>query len=336
MPVRLTSSLGVQGDSYLQAGHWELGAGYRWLHTRGGDFFVGTARTPVPPALQPPGGQPIRIDVHTVSLGLTYAATDRIRVSISAPFQTGTISIAHEDGIRHSQTATGLGDVTITGSAWLFNPRTGPTGNVSLGLGVKTATGSNTKTGTFYTASGPQERRVDQAIQPGDGGWGIILELQAFQRVSPAAVTYLSGSYLLNPKERTDVQIGTPVGLPGSGLSVGTPYFLSVPDAYSLRGGVSFAALPRQGLSVSLGGRIDGVPVEDLVNGGDANFRRPGYSAFVDPGLDLTRGSNTFTLNVPVRVHADRRANLRDRVVDVNGGGNLAKIFVFAGYTHRF
>jgi hypothetical protein len=336
MPVRLTSSLGVQGNSYLQTHHWELGAGYRWLHTRGGDFFVGTARAPAPPALQPPGRQPIEIDVHTVSLGLTYAATDRIRVSISAPFQTGTLSIAHDDGIRHSQTATGLGDVIVSGSAWLFNPRTGPTGNVSLGLGIKTPTGSNTKTGAFFTDSGPQQRRVDQAIQPGDGGWGIILELQAFQRVSPAAVTYLSGFYLLNPKERTDVQIGTPVGLPGSGLSAGTPYFLSVPDAYSLRGGVSFAALPRQGLSVSLGGRIDGVPVEDLVNGGDANFRRPGYSAFVDPGLDLTRGSNTFTLNVPVRVHADRRANLRDRVVNVNGGGNLAKIFVFAGYTHRF
>jgi hypothetical protein len=336
MPVRLTSSLGVQGNSFLQAGHWELDAGYRWLHTRGEDFFVGTARTPAPPALQPPGGQPIEIDVHTVSLGLTYAATDQIRVSISAPFQTGTISIAHEDGIRHSQTVTGLGDVIVTGNAWLFNPRTGPAGNVSLGLGVKTPTGSNTAADTYYTASGAEQRWVDQAVQPGDGGWGIVLELQAFQRVSSAAVTYLSGFYLLNPKERTDVQIGTPVGLPGDGLSTGTPYFLSVPDAYSVRGGVSYALWPEQGLSLSLGGRFDGVPVGDLVNGGDDNFRRPGYAAFVDPGLDLSLGSNTFTLNVPVRVHADRRANLRDRVMNVNGGGNLAKIFIFAGYTYRF
>jgi hypothetical protein len=160
--------------------------------------------------------------------------------------------------------------------------------------------------------------------------------LQAFQQISSAAVTYLSGTYLLNPQERTEVQIGTPVGLPGGGVSTGTPYYLSVPDAYSVRGGVSYAVLPAQGLSVSLGGRFDGVPVEDLVKGGDANFRRPGYAAFVDPGLDLSLGSNTFTLNVPVRVHADRRANLHDRVVNVNGGGNLAKVFIFAGYTHRF
>jgi hypothetical protein len=279
---------------------------------------------------------PIQIDVHTVSLGLTYAATDQIRVSLSAPFQTGIVSIAHEDGLRHSQTVTGLGDVIVTGTAWLFNPRTGPAGNVSLGLGVKTSTGSNTKTDTYYTPSGPEQRWVDQSVQTGDGGWGIILEFQAFQRISSAAFTYLNGSYLLNPQERTEVQIGTPIGLPGGGVSEGTPYYLSVPDAYSVRGGVSFAVLPEQGLAVSLGGRFDGVPVEDMVNGGDANFRRPGYSAFVDPGLDLTLGSNTFTLNVPVRVHADRRANLRDRAVNVNGGGNLAKVFIFAGYTHRF
>ena len=200
MPVRLTSSLDVQGDSYLQTHHWELNTNYRWLHSRGEDFFVGTARTPSPPALQPPGGQPIEIDVHSVSLGMTYAATDQIRLSISALFQTGNISIAHEDGIRHSQTASGFGDVIVAGSAWLFNPRKGPSGNVSLGLGVKTPTGSHTETAPFFTASGPQERSVDQAIQPGDGGWGIILELQAFQRISPVAVTYLSGYYLLNPR----------------------------------------------------------------------------------------------------------------------------------------
>jgi hypothetical protein len=207
---------------------------------------------------------------------------------------------------------------------------------VSLGVGVKTPTGSHTQTGTFFTPTGPQQRNVDQAVQPGDGGWGIIMELEAFQQLAPRTISYLSGFYLLNPEKRTDVQIGTPIGLPGGGVSTGTPYYLSVPDGYSVRGGVSYAMLPRQSLSVSLGGRIDGVPVQDLVNGGDANFRRPGYSAFVDPGVDLTRGSNTFTLNIPVRVKADRRANLHDREVDKGGGGNLAKFLIFAGYTHRF
>jgi hypothetical protein len=335
MPFRLTSSLGVQGNSFLQAHQWELSADYRWLHSLDGDFFVGNARTPAPPALQPPGGQGIRIDIHTISLGLTYAVTDQVRVSVAAPFQTGRLSTIHDDGERHTQSVTDLGDVTVTGGAWLFDPRSGPTGNVMLGLGLKLPTGSHHDSIVFFTKNGPARRVADPSIQPGDGGWGVIMQLQAFQLVLPRTLAYLSASYLLNPRVQTEATIGRPIGLPGD-PAVGTPYHLSVPDAYSVRSGVSYAVAPQWGLSASLGGRLDGVPVEDMVNGGDANFRRPGYSVFVDPGFDLSRGSNTFTLNVPLRVHADRRANLYDRVVDVQGGGNLAKWQVLAGYTHRF
>jgi hypothetical protein len=335
MPFRLTSSLGVQGNSFLKAHQWEFTADYRWLHSRDGDFFVGTAQTPAPPALQPPGGQGIRIDIHTVSLGVTYAVTDQFRVSIAAPVQTGRLSFIEEDGLRHTEKVTDLGDVTITGSAWVFKPRSGPTGNVMLGLGLKMPTGSHRDSVEFFTKNGPAQRVADPSIQPGDGGWGIIMQLQAFQLVLPRTLVYLSGSYLLNSRVQTEATIGRPIGLPGD-PAVGTPYHLSVPDAYTLRSGVSYAVAPQWGLSASLGGRLDGVPVEDLVSGGDANFRRPGYSVFVDFGLDLSRGSNTFTLNVPVRAHADRRANLYDRIVDVQGGGNLAKFQVLASYTHRF
>jgi hypothetical protein len=335
MPFRLTSSLGVQGNSLLLAHHWELSADYRWLHSRDGDFFVGTAQTPAPPALQPPGGQGNRIDVHSIVLGLTYAVTDRFRVSLAAPFQTGRLSTIHDDGARHTQSVTDFGDVTVTGGAWLLSPRKGPSGNVMLGLGLKMPTGSHRDSIEFFTKTGPARRVADPSIQPGDGGWGVILQLQAFQQFLPGALGYLSASYLLNPRVQTEATIGRPIGLPGD-PAVGTPYHLSVPDAYSVRSGVSYAVAPHWGLSASLGGRLDGVPVEDFINGGDANFRRPGYSVFVDPGIDLSRGSNTFTLNVPVRAYADRRANLYDRAVQVQGGGNLAKWQVLAGYTHRF
>jgi hypothetical protein len=177
---------------------------------------------------------------------------------------------------------------------------------------------------------------ADPAIQPGDGGWGVILQLQAFQLMLPGTLAYLSASYLLNPRVQTEATIGNRIGLPGDPTSGTVPYHLSVPDAYTVRTGVSYAVIPQWGLSASFGGRLDGVPVEDLVNGGDVNFRRPGYSVFIDPGFDLSRGSNTFTVNVPVRVHADRRANLYDRAVNIQGGGNLAKWQVLAGYTRRF
>jgi hypothetical protein len=330
----MTSSSGVQGNSFLQAHHWELDASYRWLAAHPGDFFVGTARTPPPPALQPPGGHQIVVDVHTFNLGATYALSDRVRLSLTAPFQVGRISFIEDDHQRHSETSNGLGDVTLSGGAWLFNPRTNQGGNVMAGLGIKVPTGSYHDSVDFFTPTGIVQRPADPSIQRGDGGWGILLELQGFQRILPGALAYLSGSYLLNPRVRTDITIGRP-GLPGNSVSA-TPYHLSVPDAYSVRAGVSYAILPQQGLALSLGGRIDGVPVQDLINGGDDNFRRPGYSGFVDTGLDLTRGSNTFTLNVPIRAHADRRANLYDRQVDIAGGGNLAKFEVLVSYTHRF
>jgi len=336
MPFRMTSSSGVQGNSFLQAHHWEFDASYRWLAAHPGDFFVGTARTPLSPATQPPHGHQIVVDVHTLNLGMTYALTDRVRLSVSAPFQTGRISFFEDDNQRHTETSTGLGDLTLSGGAWLLNPRGSPNRNVMLGLGLKVPTGSYHDSVDFYTPTGIVQRPADPSIQRGDGGWGVLMELQGFTQLLPSTIAYLSASYLLNPRVRTDVTIGQRIGLPGNSASGTVPYHLSVPDAYSVRAGFSYAILPQQGLALSLGGRIDGVPVQDLINGGDDNFRRPGYSGFVDTGLDLTRGSNTFTLNVPIRAHADRRANLYDRQVDIAGGGNLAKFEVLVSYTHRF
>jgi hypothetical protein len=58
-------------------------------------------------------------------------------------------------------------------------------------------------------------------------------------------------------------------------------------------------------------------------------------SIFID-SAGVMRMINSGPISRSARVYADRRANLRDRLVNINGGGNLAKIFVFAGYTHRF
>ena len=105
---------------------------------------------------------------------------------------------------------------------------------------------------------------VDQSIQFGDGGWGILLQVQAFHRLGGRAQAYLLGSYLLSPRETT--RVPSPTGVP-----------LSVPDVYTARAGVAYAVWPSQGLSGSLGGRFDGIPLRDLIGGGDLGFRRPGF-----------------------------------------------------------
>ncbi len=231
MPFRTASSVGVQGNSVLHAHHWEFGASYRYLRAHGQDFFVGTQRTPPPPATQPPGGQPIEVDVHTIGLSLTYALTDQVRFIVAAPIQIGQVSFIQEDHLRHAENTTGLGDVTLAGNAWLFNPREHATGNLMLGLGVKLPTGSYSDSVTFYTPTGTVPRPADPSIQTGDGGVGILTQLEAFHQLAGGALVYLSGFYLFNPRVQTEITIGNRLGLPGNSAAGTVPYHLSVPDA---------------------------------------------------------------------------------------------------------
>jgi hypothetical protein len=87
---------------------------------------------------------------------------------------------------------------------------------------------------------------------------------------------------------------------------------------------------------MSLGPRIDGIPIRDLIGGGDNNFRRPGYSLFIDPGVTFNHGRNTFWINVPIRIHQDFKRSLADIEHNRVGGGDLAKYLVFTGYSVRF
>ncbi len=58
-------------------------------------------------------------------------------------------------------------------------------GNLALGFGVKTPSGDNAVRDRFFPASGPPTRApVDQSIQLGDGGWGLIFQTQAYRAMS--------------------------------------------------------------------------------------------------------------------------------------------------------
>jgi len=165
---------------------------------------------------------------------------------------------------------------------------------------------------------------VDQSIQPGDGGWGVILQVQAYRRAFRNAVAYATGSYLINPRRLNDVAKD-----PG-----GTVYW-SVPDVYSARLGLAYAVWPHKGVSISLGGRRVGQKIRDLINGGDAGFRRPGYSVALDPSLSLTSGRNQVTLSAPIRLSANRQASVLDLQTGRHGGGDFASSLVFISFARR-
>lgn len=319
MPVRFTSpSLGGQRQSFLSSGEWQVGAAYR--HLGASQWFVGTQVN----ESAAPKGRPLYLDINSLDFSLAYGLSDRVGLTLTVPFSHGTHSRYYDDLQRHKVRGVGLGDISLVGSAWLLDPGNHERGNISLGLGLKAPTGNNKVTDHSWNKDGSvTERPVDQSIQLGDGGWGILLQLQAFHQMAERAQAYLLGSYLLSPRETTNVS--SPYG---GGV-------LSVPDVYTVRGGLVYALVPSQGLSLSLGGRLDGIPLRDII-GGSSGFRRPGFILYLDPGVALRRGRDEFAVSLPIRLRQDFRESLFDRELHFGGGGDLADLLVFAGYTHRF
>jgi hypothetical protein len=328
-PIRFTVpvNLGGQGEAYLPGRQWRATLAYRNLHSD--QFFVGTRENS---ALAPGGESPV-FNIHTFVADLSYSLSDRFRVSLSVPFTTGTISRKWADSLHHSQRATGLGDVGALAEYWLLNPKGHEKGNISVGLGFKAPTGSHTKQSLFYTATGSVQFAADQPIQPGDGGWGITLQGQAFRQIREGIVAYGFGSYMANPRAQTDVVLA-PTG------PQATAHW-SVPDVYQARLGAAFAVWPSQGLTLSLGGRMDGIPMHDLIGGGDSTaVKRTSQILYADPGLSLERGKSSFTLSVPIRMHVNRMKSLYEArfvsgPLSVNGGG-FAKYLIFGSYSYRF
>jgi hypothetical protein len=295
-----------------------VGVAYRNLTA--GEWFVGKDVRED----KAPFGEPLFLNIHSVDLTFSYALTDRLSGSLTLPFSYGTHSRHYADGGRHKVKSGGLGDVNLTASYWLFDPGKHAEGNISLGLGVKAPTGKNDVQDDFFLAdSSVVQRPVDQSIQLGDGGWGVLLQMQAFQRLFGDGSVYATGSYLVAPENTT--QIGSP--LPGVPLSV--------PDVYSARVGITYQLPFAPVVALGLGGRIDGIPVRDLIGSSDG-FRRPAVIGYVDPAITLSLGGNTVTVNVPVRAYADFRPGPIDRDFGFAGGGDLAKYLFFVGIDRRF
>jgi hypothetical protein len=299
-------SLGAEGIEYLDKGQFQSFLSYRWLTADTG--YVGAKKD-----------QHYRRDVgaditvQSIDWNLTYGLTKRFSLSGTLPMIYAKGRSRREHGLadsnptpvepggnRHTTTGSGIGDLRITANAWLWDPDVSPKGNASLSLGFKAPTGDAAQTDTYHRGGTTLRAPLDIALWPGDGGWGLVMEMQAFRNVLERTYLYATGFYLANPKDEvtTDTQVNV----------YGVPRNVSVPDQYQGRLGVSYLLWPHQSLAVSLGARIDGITRKDLIGGNDG-FRRPGFSVYVEPGLTLSRGKTTFSLYVPVLAVANRERN---------------------------
>ncbi|MCB0542306.1 MAG: transporter [Saprospiraceae bacterium] len=322
-------------------GEWRVSASYRYFkshrHFRGDSEEEERIEN---------GTEVINL-ANSVELGVSHSISNRFSLAVNLPVifydrsslyeHYGNSTNSNPDQLRFHTGAKGIGDMRISGNYWLFNPMQG-SGNISVGLGLKLPTGNSNVNDDFHKLNSEGldslvNKPVDQSIQLGDGGWGITLEAQAFQSISTRSMLYFSGFYMFNPQNvNKTLTRGT--------LDNVDPLiaYHSIADQYAVRLGINYMALPQQNLSVSLGGRIEGIPAEDAF-GKSEGFRRPGYVISAEPGLFYTLGSLNFNLSVPVALYRNRVKSVYD-LADPNGNRHgdaaFADYSINAGVLWRF
>jgi len=277
---------------------------------------------------------------HAWDYFLTYGITDRLYTSITIPTVINSRSSLYEHGRteRHNSFSRGLADIRLGIGYWLLNLEDHKNGNMAMGLGVKLPTGNYNASDIFYNVGpdgAPEVRPVDQSIQPGDGGFGLTIDFQFYQKLSANLFAYGGGFYLLNPREtngiRTFRETLSPV--------LENEAIMAVPDQYSVRSGLSYSVSPT--ISTSLGVRFDAVPVKDLI-GGNEGFRRPGNVLSVEPGIAYMKHNFSINLNVPFAVRRDRPQSVTDKQTEIatgeprNGDAAFADYLINVGLSYRF
>jgi hypothetical protein len=92
---------------------------------------------------------------------------------------------------------------------------------------------------------------------------------------------YFQGFYLINPREQNGVS-NLKGRTPTPTQTANNTTVMSVPDQYSVRGGVNFQF---QKIILAAGLRYEKVPENDLI-GGNKGFRRAATIASVEPGIN--------------------------------------------------
>ncbi|MBM1105397.1 hypothetical protein JQC67_04505 [Aurantibacter crassamenti] len=271
---------------------------------------------------------------HAWDYFITYGITNRVYTSVTIPTVINTRSSLYEHGREERNTtfSRGLGDVRLGVGYWLLDLENHPNGNLALGLGVKLPTGNFNASDIFYNVGPneePQVRPVDQSIQPGDGGFGLTLDLQFYHKIVSNLFVYSSGFYLINPRETNGIRTFRETLNP----ILQNEAIMAVPDQYSVRLGLSYSL--SNTISTSLGSRFDCVPVKDLI-GGNEGFRRPGNVISIDPGIGYMKGNLSLNLNIPLAFHRNRPQSITDRQTELLTGEPRNGDAAFADYVINF
>ncbi len=305
----------LNGLDSLESKSWQFSANYRYFHSY--KHFVGTDEQ----TQRVEQGTNVINDDNSILFGATYNLNSKWSFSTIIPILYITRSSLYEhlgntSGQRFSTHSQGLGDIRLMG---YYNAISTAKGRLTLGLGTKLPTGNYNYQDYFHKLASdgtPQLQLlpVDQSIQPGDGGLGIVTEFSGTLRLTNKAFLYGNGLYLFNPRNTN----GT--------IKNGVEY--SCVDQYFGRIG---AQMVIHKLAIGLGGRIEGIPAYDAI-GKSEGFRRPGYIISAEPSVFYSFGQHTVGANVPIAIVRNRTQSVLDRQKEIQTGIPTHGDAAFADY----
>jgi len=250
----------------------------------------------------------------TTDISITRLLANGWSLSLSIPIASNSRTASLEHGgantTRHTTHSFGIGDTRFTAYKWLLKPAAKQRGNIQLGLGLKLPTGAYNYQDYFYRNDSTKVlAAVNPSIQLGDGGTGIITELNTFYNLNAARTITLYGNfyYMANPREQNGTAI-TNGRVPPKIDSLANNIVLSVADQYAIRAGIDYSL---KSWSFSLGVRDEGTPVHDLL-GGSEGIRRAGHNLSIEPGILYKMKSMSFYTYIPVIVGRETKQTLPD------------------------
>lgn len=336
--VAIRSGCGAgAASSILNKGDFQLTANTRYFHSY--KHFRGKHEE----TYRVEEGSEVINDSYFADLLLSYGITNRLSFNTTLPYANHLRSSMYEHGgnpkvddpttpkdetwagDRHTTHTSGLGDIRFSLNYAIFTPARNSGTALSVGLGVKLASGNFRATDKFYNAGTNKDQTitsgVDQSIQLGDGGFGISLDIQGSKMITEKISINTSLFYLSNPREQYTLE------------ARGSSREYSVPDQYAARlGGVYM--LPIHGFSFYAGGRLEGIPSSDLI-GGDKGFRRPGYVISTEPGISYGTGNWSAFASVPIVVERNRTKNYTDKINGTHGDAAFADYLLNFSITYR-
>jgi hypothetical protein len=279
--------------------------------------------------------------VFTLDITATRILKNGWSLSFNLPVSSNDRSTTIEHGgfgkPRHSTESFGIGDIRFTAYKWVIKPAVRQKGNIQIGLGLKFPTGNYQYQDYFYRKEDSAILApVNPSIQLGDGGTGIITELNSYYILNRVFSLYSSFYYLINPREQngtspllgrapTQVQIKN-----GSAVN-------SVPDQYTIRAGINGSF---DNIIASAGIRAEGIPVYDLVGGSNGN-RRAGYNISFEPGVIYNFKKTSVIFYLPIMIKRATKQTVPDKIASEQTGsytllqGGFADYLVFVGASFK-